>query len=297
MTILTDVPNLYLLTECDMGCKFCYASKNLGRFTLDQVSTILTTLRGFGMSRINITGGEALMHPDALDIVRFAYQLGLKVTLFTSGSLYTQQRVEEFSPLIDWLALSLDGDRQINRKSGRTARHFDAALNAAELSKRLSPEVKLRIASVATRINVDKLSALAEILADDRYTPRIWRIKQMVPTRRAKQFEDDLGVEDSVFFEEMKKITERYSGRIPIQVHGSASKIADTMCIHPDGNCTATILENGEFEILRLGNILTEPNQAIDRWNEVKDTDNSALYGRLWDNPQDVETAPRVFGA
>lgn len=297
MTILTDVPNLYLLTECDMGCKFCYASKNLGHLTLSQAQYILTSLNSLGLSRINITGGEALLHPDALKIVNFARDLDLKVTLFTSGSLYNEERVREFSPLLDWLALSLDGDRPVNRKSGRTARHFDAALNAAELSKRLAPEVKLRIATVATQINVSKLEPLAKILADSRYTPTIWRIKQMVPTRRAKIFEDDLGVNDDLFFSEMNKISELYGNKIPIQVHGSSSKIADTMCIHPDGSCTATVMDNGSFEILTLGNVLTDPSAAIDRWNEVKNSENTALYQRLWDNPKAVETDQYIFGA
>ncbi|HEY9230286.1 MAG TPA: radical SAM protein [Gemmatimonadaceae bacterium] len=277
-----DVPNLYLLTKCDMACRFCYASKDLGRMPKARAMGVVDAFRRRGATHINITGGEALLHPDALEIVAYAHQVGMQITLFTSGSLYHERRVVAFSPYLSWLALSLDGDETLNVAMGRIPKHYAKALEAIELTRLHAPTVRIRVATVVTRINVDGLRSLAMVLASERYKPDLWRLKQMVPTRRAAENEGELAVDDDVFAAAMSKLSSEFGSRIRMHVHPNSAKIADTMCVHPDGSATVTVRAGRGMKILELGSMFADSDGVIDRWLVTRDETNARDYRDAW---------------
>lgn len=280
--LFKDVANLYLLTNCDMDCTFCYASKNLGNMSVDRAKTVIDYLAGAGAERINLTGGEILMHPDALEVVSYAHSVGLGVTLFTSGSMLTAKRAERFVPLLDWLALSLDGPPHINVAVGRSERHYEATINALRLVRAIGSGVRIRVATVVTKINVAELAPLAETFCQPGLTPDLWRLKQMVPTRRAGEEKGQLGISLEVFREHMEPLAATYGDRIRMQVHPAASKVADTMCIHPNGAATVTLGDGDDMAIVPLGNMFHDPDGVLDGWWEHRDADNAAGYDEMW---------------
>jgi MoaA/NifB/PqqE/SkfB family radical SAM enzyme len=277
-----DVANLYLLTNCDMDCTFCYASKDLGLMSVERANSVIDFLRDAGAERINLTGGELLMHPQAHEIVRHAAESGLRVTLFTSGSMLTQRRAERFLPHIDWLALSLDGPPAINVAVGRSERHYDATVNALRLTRALAPDLKIRVASVVTSINVEHLHQLGTLFSDPTLTPDLWRLKQMVPTRRAKEEKDQLGIPQDVFATHMADLLRRHGSKMRIQIHPAASKVADTMCIHPNGAATVTLGDGDDMNIVGLGNMFSDPQRVLDGWWRYRDEDNADGYDAMW---------------
>jgi radical S-adenosyl methionine domain-containing protein 2 len=288
-----DTANLYLLTACDMTCSFCYASKGLGRFSLDELREILDTLVEHGASHVNLTGGEPLLHPDVFEVVRYADQLGLRITFFTSGSMLTPEAAAEICRSVEWVALSLDGTREMNLAVGRGEGHYEAALRSIELLRSASPSTLIRVTSVATRINASGLSALAGVLRGDRHRPDLWRIKQMVPTRRAGDHRDDLGVTDQEFDRHMAEVMSVLPEGFPVQLHGSQLKSGDTMCIHPGGEATVTIGDGTDMEIVPLGNVLRAPRLVFREWNSRRDASNAGDYNRMWARSSPVTLSPR----
>ncbi len=277
-----DVANLYLLTNCDMECSFCYASKNLGNMSPERARSVIDFLRAAGAERINLTGGEILMHPKALEIVRYASDSGLLVTLFTSGSMLTQRRAEQFVPHITWLALSLDGPPEINVAVGRSERHYPATIEALKLVRAMQSDVRIRVATVVTRLNVAHLQPLADTLSEPDLLPDLWRLKQMVPTRRAGEMKDELGVELDVFREHMARLSESHGHRVRMQIHPAASKVADTMCIHPNGAATVTLGDGDDMEIVPLGNMFANPAAVLKAWWTHRDGENADGYDAMW---------------
>jgi MoaA/NifB/PqqE/SkfB family radical SAM enzyme len=277
-----DVANLYLLTNCDMECSFCYASKNLGNMSVARATSVIDFLRNAGAERINLTGGEILMHPHALEIVRYAAETGLLVTLFTSGSMLNQHRAERFIPHINWLALSLDGPPEINVAVGRSERHYAATIEALRLVRAMESHVRIRVATVVTQINVDHLAPLAATLSEPDLTPDLWRLKQMVPTRRAGEMQDELGVALDVFQRQMEQLATSYGAQIRMQIHPAASKVADTMCIHPNGAATVTLGDGEDMQIVGLGNMFLDPAAVLDSWWEHRDGENADDYDAMW---------------
>jgi len=52
---------------------------------VDEASNIFRQLLPVGLKHVSISGGEPLLHPKIMDIVRIALDLGLRITLTTSG--------------------------------------------------------------------------------------------------------------------------------------------------------------------------------------------------------------------
>ena len=100
-------------THCNLNCAYCEdfgARRNPQAEpvpALDDVRKILSVIRS-GIPRLWLTGGEPLMAPHLLDLLRFARQ-DLKfqeITLISNGTLLEQHL--DILPFLDRLVISLD---------------------------------------------------------------------------------------------------------------------------------------------------------------------------------------------
>ncbi len=277
-----DVVTMYLLTQCDMSCKFCYASKGLGKMAVNDAKGVIDFFTSIGADRISLTGGEALMHPHVDEIVQHAAKNGLKVNLFTSGSLLTAERLAQLAPHLQWLTLSLDGHKELNELMGRSIGHFESATQALAIAKTIAPELRIRVVTVVTQVNIGKLHPLGTLLSDPKLSPTWWRLKQMVSLRRAKKHEKQLAVPDDKFLAEIADLKNNFSNQIDLEGSLAISKSADIMIIHPDGNCTTTKYQEHEFQLENLGNILKTPKGVVEKWWELRDQENAKFYQGIW---------------
>ncbi|OMF81585.1 radical SAM protein [Paenibacillus glucanolyticus] len=281
--IYEDVVTMYLLAQCDMKCKFCYASKDTGRLSLEEAKSIIDFFASLGATRISLTGGEALMHPRVDQIVKYAFDKGFKVNLFTSGSLLTEERFIKLAPYIKWLTLSLDGGNpELNMKMGRREGHYENVLTALKFTKRIAPHVNVRLVTVVTKINTGQLQEIGEIIKDEELKPTWWRLKQMVALRSGKDNEKELGITDEQFLTDINALKGRFDQYIDVDGSLATSKSGDIMIIHPNGECTTTKFLNNQFQLINLGNILSEPMATVENWWDLRDKDNANFYQGIW---------------
>jgi pyrroloquinoline quinone biosynthesis protein E len=91
--------------KCTHSCRFCYYSymDDSGRQfsgirrakfrTLEQCKEILKRLKDNGFINFDYTGGEPTLHPDIVEITRYAHgELGLKGRIITLGQLLTRKK-------------------------------------------------------------------------------------------------------------------------------------------------------------------------------------------------------------
>ncbi|MGA0110714.1 MAG: radical SAM protein [Chthoniobacterales bacterium] len=74
------------LTFCDLRCTYCdteYAFYDGNKMTLDE---ILGKVRGFGCPVVEVTGGEPLLQPACVPLLRELCEAGFTVLLETSGA-------------------------------------------------------------------------------------------------------------------------------------------------------------------------------------------------------------------
>lgn len=123
---------LFELTyACNFRCVHCYNVKeNKRELTTDGVKKILTQLAKAGCFHVGFTGGEPLVRKDIFEILNFAKQLGLRVTILTNGYLLDRKAVDKIAALgvnlnkvdISFLGADKETFESITRKKGSFAR-------------------------------------------------------------------------------------------------------------------------------------------------------------------------------
>jgi MoaA/NifB/PqqE/SkfB family radical SAM enzyme len=100
--------------KCNLNCFFCdrqtiYHDKLNKDLTLSEAKTVIDNLADADVMAIGITGGEALLRNDLEDIIEYAVDKGLVVTLSTNGTLLTRSRAKKLVNLVQSISISLDG--------------------------------------------------------------------------------------------------------------------------------------------------------------------------------------------
>ncbi|MCW4015884.1 MAG: radical SAM protein [Candidatus Bathyarchaeota archaeon] len=100
--------------KCNLDCFFCdrqtiYRDKLNNDLTLNEAKTVIDKLADADVMTIGITGGEALLRPDLEDIVEYAVDRELVVTLSTNGTLMTESRAQALGNLCQSISISFDG--------------------------------------------------------------------------------------------------------------------------------------------------------------------------------------------
>lgn len=104
-----------LLSErCNARCLHCDIWKNRGKEespSLEQWQTVLSDLRRWlGPTQVTLTGGEALLKPYAIDLVRHGVSIGLFMELLSHGYWPDQSKIEQLALANPWrITVSLDG--------------------------------------------------------------------------------------------------------------------------------------------------------------------------------------------
>ena len=75
------------LTGCPLRCQYCDTAYAFHAGEWLDLETILETVRGYGTEHVCVTGGEPLAQPNCLRLLERLCDLGLKVSLETSGAL------------------------------------------------------------------------------------------------------------------------------------------------------------------------------------------------------------------
>ena len=120
----TDRPLITHLTitrRCNLSCGYCFeydkVSQPVPLADLEQRIDHLAKLRSVF---VTLTGGESLLHPDAIEIVRYVREKGMTPFLNTNGYLLTKKIIEGLNEAgLYGLQLSIDNAKpnEVSKKS------------------------------------------------------------------------------------------------------------------------------------------------------------------------------------
>jgi MoaA/NifB/PqqE/SkfB family radical SAM enzyme len=115
------VTHLVITRRCNLSCGYCFeydkVSEPVPLATLKARIDHLATLRSVF---ITLTGGESLLHPDVVELVRYVRECGMEPLLNTNGYLLTREIVEGLNDAgLYALQLSIDNARpnEVSKKS------------------------------------------------------------------------------------------------------------------------------------------------------------------------------------
>lgn len=129
--------NYYVTYRCNAKCAFCDIWEKPSPYvTLEQVEANLRDLKKLGVSVIDFTGGEPLLHRQLPDFVRLARRMGFITTVTTNGLLYPKN-AERLRGQVDMLHFSLDSIDRETHDRGRGVACYDFVMESIRVAREL----------------------------------------------------------------------------------------------------------------------------------------------------------------
>lgn len=90
-----DFIDIELTHGCMLNCRHCYLSADMKKTNVminyDELSRLLYEMKEIGVSLVQITGGEPLLHPRIKDIINLLIELNMQFVIVTSGYYYNDE--------------------------------------------------------------------------------------------------------------------------------------------------------------------------------------------------------------
>lgn len=155
--------NWEITRKCNLSCIYCRVSggeAKKGELTFEQAKTGVIKLAKSKYSHIKFTGGEPLLKDYFWDLVKFAHQKKLLVSLFTNATLVTDKNIELFKKYITSTAVSIDSLDELQNKKLQRSRADYVIKNVEKLR---DAGIHTVLSSTITNINVNQISILVEL--------------------------------------------------------------------------------------------------------------------------------------
>lgn len=124
--------HLYVTDNCNLDCHYCNEYDNsVPHPGVADLKKWMRKIRDLGCLRLGLLGGEPLLHPDVVEVVRYARELGFeKVSMSTNGFLLTKELLAQLEEAglhqmqfsIDRMTPIATGEKSV-KKSLKTVRH------------------------------------------------------------------------------------------------------------------------------------------------------------------------------
>ncbi|MFW6056123.1 MAG: radical SAM/SPASM domain-containing protein [Chloroflexota bacterium] len=151
-----------LTTRCNLECRHCYVARferSTDELTPEQARDVLQQAVEHGLKYVGFSGGEFLLRPDALSLVRQASRAGLSSGLVTNGSTISDEVAEVMAETGTSVYLSLDGATPAVHERVRGYGTFNDVSAAVKALKRAGASFRLVFA--ASRLNADSAAEAA----------------------------------------------------------------------------------------------------------------------------------------
>jgi radical SAM protein with 4Fe4S-binding SPASM domain len=278
--------NFEIVSECNYHCVFCAAQWEKYRLTYlptVQIKKIIDKLVNAEIYSIFFTGGEPFIRKDLIEILKYAVDNGMNVTVSTNGSLITREVAERLNKIgVDEVQVSLHGLEKTHERITKVPNSYYLTLRGIEYLHEAG--IGVIVASVGMKTNYRELPQLAREVADmGAIAYRVLRLMPNKPELLDQVLEEE---ESRWLIEELDKV--RHEKKIEVEVHvppGCFHTRYFNPLLFPKFShaytsiCTAckasmAILSNGdvvpciELKEIKLGNILHQDIEEI--WNTEK---------------------------
>jgi radical SAM protein with 4Fe4S-binding SPASM domain len=177
--------------SCNFRCIYCYASdttKRRNELTKEEFIDVLHQAKDLGARKIIILGGEPMLYPNIMEMIKYIRSLDMEIELFTNGANITQSVAQELfdNDVRAVLKMNTFDESLQDTLSG----HKGSFIQIQEALKNLKlagyPSVKnpLGVSSIICQQNIDELPKMWEWLRDQNILPYF---EMMTPQGGAKE--------------------------------------------------------------------------------------------------------------
>lgn len=252
--------NWHLTEVCNYRCRFCFFHRIGERSaTIGDSERILDRLRSLGIEKINLVGGEPLLHPHLVDICRNAKDLGFILGVTSNGSLITDELLDRLDGSVDWFGISIDsGNEAVETRLGRgVGDHVARTKEVCSLLR--SRGIRLKVNSTITSLNWNEdLRPLISELGPER-----WKVFQFLHIRGQNDtFAEELSIRKELF-ESFRLRNQKITlarGHVPV-FESSKDMLGSYLMVSPLGNLIVNT--SGTYEIKSLTTQMKNPDPNI----------------------------------
>ncbi len=127
------------------------------------------SLISLGVQQVVFSGGEPLLHRDLLRLCTFFQELGIRITLLTTG-LLLNKRAALVARYIDEIIISIDGPPEVHNKIRRIPRAFENIARGVRAIRKLNSALPISCRTTVQKRNhlylCDTVDAVHEIGLD-----------------------------------------------------------------------------------------------------------------------------------
>ncbi len=153
--------------RCNYNCLHCFnaggSEADKEEFSKEQAYRLIDEFSECGIINVSLTGGEPMLHPDFLDIVRYINQKGMAVReITTNGSFLTQELLDSLSGYTDHtlFKISFDGFGYHDWLRNKAGAEQEAL---QKISLLLKNNCRIQIQTNLHKKNKDSMQKTAEI--------------------------------------------------------------------------------------------------------------------------------------
>lgn len=171
-----------ITSRCNENCRFCYRILTEKENDIEKNKKILEVLAKLSVDKISWTGGEALLYPNLIELLKISKSYGIINTLLTNGKFLSKEKIIELEPYLDYITLSYDSNNEGTYKiMGRGEQHGKNVIKVLDFIKENNINIKLKINTLVSKINKDEVVNVGKIL--DKYNIERWRLFKFMPLR------------------------------------------------------------------------------------------------------------------
>ena len=108
----TRTLQIHVTRKCNLKCLHCYSKSGPDQtemLPLEDLTRLIDDAATLGYSLITLSGGEPFLYPDMVPLLAHAKSLKLHTAVVTNGMFLDKRRLDELKPVLDLIAVSLDG--------------------------------------------------------------------------------------------------------------------------------------------------------------------------------------------
>jgi len=154
---------LEITRACNLRCAHCFVEGGPvrgGELATEEILALLDTWADMGVLCVVITGGEPTIHPDFVDIVGHAHDLGFAVSIATHGKVIARDVILDLPRTDVIISVSLDGEHNPRGLEAEFPRVTERLLALQ------SEGFHTSIMTTTTRANVGQLRGIIEWAID-----------------------------------------------------------------------------------------------------------------------------------
>lgn len=247
---------IYLTSECNLKCKFCYrlASKTC-YLDARYFELLLEKIKALGFRTINITGGEPLLHPFFKDFIHKAAEMDFYIVLSTNSILLDLN--DPIYKKVHLIVVPIDGSNSVINSKVRGTLQYKFAQNVINKYINGDYSFKLKINTVMTVYNYNDLMNMADMLHEKHI---FWRIFYCKDKGDYNNIETNELIDTQLFVKKINEIDEKYPGLL--MVEACKRDVNDDLAysfVTTDGEFVVS--QGGKYEY--IGNLISLDSKDI----------------------------------